>query len=126
MKRVIVTTMFCFGLNFLFAQQITDLYKFNSQVDAERVITILKNELKLSSDEFIAVSELLLVSAKSQIELSGKEQNKDAYEASTILRRQTQHIEANLQNIIGVERFKLYQSQKSAIEAKTKAGAKKN
>lgn len=118
--------MFCFGLNFLFAQQITDLYKFNSQVDAERVITILKNELKLSSDEFIAVSELLLVSAKSQIELSGKEQNKDAYEASTILRRQTQHIEANLQNIIGVERFKLYQSQKSAIEAKTKAGAKKN
>ncbi|MFN8323781.1 MAG: hypothetical protein U0T74_14050 [Chitinophagales bacterium] len=126
MKRVIVTTMFCFGLNFLFAQQITDLYKFNSQVDAERVSTILKNELKLSSDEFIAVSELLLVSAKSQIELSGKEQNKDAYEASTILRRQTQHIEANLQNIIGVERFKLYQSQKSAIEAKTKAGAKKN
>ena len=126
MKRVIVTTMFCFGLNFLFAQQITDLYKFNSQVDAERVLTILKNELKLSSDEFIAVSELLLVSAKSQIELSGKEQNKDAYEASTILRRQTQHIEANLQNIIGVERFKLYQSQKSAIEAKTKAGAKKN
>ncbi len=126
MKRVIVTTIFCFGLNFLFAQQITDLYKFNSQVDAERVITILKNELKLSSDELSAVSELLLASAKSQIELSGKEQNKDAYEASTILRRQTQHIEANLQNIIGVERFKLYQSQKSAIEAKTKAGAKKN
>ena len=126
MKRIFATTIFCLGLNFLFAQQISDLYKFSSQVDAERVVGVLKNELNLSSDELTAVSELLLASAKSQIELSGKEQNKDAYESSTILRRQTQHIEANLQNIIGVERFKLYQSQKSAIEAKTKAGAQKN
>lgn len=104
-----------------FAQTGTPLFQFTKgQADADIVLKAISLEIKLSDTEFPAVRELLSKSAASQVELFGKPENKDPEQAKLIWMRQTAHIEGNLRNILGEDKFKLYQDHKAAIEAKAK------
>jgi hypothetical protein len=101
-----------------FAQQTTELYKFSTPADAEKVLKVLNTELKLSPNDFSLVRNLLEKSALSQSEFAKGENAKDVATAKIILERQTRHIEGNLKNIIGEERFKAYEASKPAISKK--------
>lgn len=126
MKKILSAIIFLMSAISINAQQVSNLYQFSSVSKAETVANILKSELKLSNNEFNKVQELLTASAQSQIELSTKDINRDTQEAATIVRRQTTHIESNLQLIIGDVKFKEYQKKKAIIEVKAKSANGKN
>ncbi len=104
-----------------FGQQAYSLYKLSGgQADADIVLKAMSIELKLTEAEFPKVKELITTSARSQAELFSKPESKNPETAAMIVNRQTNHIEANLKNILGEDRFKKYTEVKAAIEAKAK------
>ncbi|MCS6935018.1 MAG: hypothetical protein NZM35_07695 [Chitinophagales bacterium] len=108
----------------LMAQENYPLYKFTSRADAEKVLRVLQSDLKLNADQYKAVQELLFNSAKSQQELYAMEQNKDPKMVEMIVLRNTRHIEANLQNILGEDLFKIYNLKKNDIIKKLQEPSK--
>jgi len=119
MKKSILSFVFVAAFTLVgFAQQSTELYKFATPADAEKVLKVLNSELKLSVNDFTLVRNLLEKSAISQSEFAKSENAKNAETARIILERQTRHIEANLKNIIGEDRFNAYELAKPAITKK--------
>lgn len=104
----------------VYAQDAANFYKFTSVQEADKVITVLTTQLKLNAKESSAVAELIKTSAQSQVEQYKLEQNKDVNMVNMIVSRQTRHIEANLKNIIGEERFRLYETNKTKYAAQAK------
>lgn len=116
MKKLFsITMLVLFGAAVAFAQESFQLYKFNSQRDAEKVLKALNAELKLNAEQYKSVEDLLFKSAQSQVELYAKEQNKDVHMVDMIVTRNTRHIEGNLQNILGEKLYKTYNDKKAAI-----------
>ncbi len=104
-----------------FAQTSTySLYKFNSTAESDIVLKALNLELKFSEAEFAKVQDILNASARSQSELYKLPDNKNPENITLIVNRQTMHIEGNLKNIIGEDRYKKYVAAKATIEAKAK------
>lgn len=104
-----------------FAQTSTySLYKFNSTAESDIVLKALNLELKFSEAEFAKVQDILNASARSQSELYKLPDNKNPENITLIVNRQTMHIEGNLKNIIGEDRYKKYIAAKASIEAKAK------
>jgi hypothetical protein len=119
MKKSILSFVFVAAFAMVaFAQQSTELYKFSTPADAEKVLKVLNTELKLSPNDFALVRNLLEKSALSQSEFAKTENAKDAATAKVILERQTRHIEGNLKNIIGEDRYNAYELAKPAITKK--------
>lgn len=100
------------------AQSASQLYKFTDLKKSEAVLKALSSELKLSESDFDKVKLLIQGSAQSQMEQFKSELAKDPDHVANIVRRQTTHIEGNLRNIIGEDKFKQYESLKPAIEKK--------
>ncbi|MBK7149474.1 MAG: hypothetical protein IPH78_11795 [Bacteroidetes bacterium] len=100
------------------AQSASQLYKFTDLKKSETVLKALSSELKLSESDFDKVKLLIQGSAQSQMEQFKSELAKDPDHVANIVRRQTTHIEGNLRNIIGEDKFKQYESLKPAIEKK--------
>ncbi len=100
------------------AQSASQLYKFTDLKKSEAVLKALASELKLSESDFDKVKLLIQGSAQSQMEQFKSELAKDPDHVANIVRRQTTHIEGNLRNIIGEDKFKQYEILKPAIEKK--------
>lgn len=125
MKKLLsIATLVLFGATVAFAQESFQLYKFNSQRDAEKVLKVLNAELKLNAEQYKTVEDLLFKSAQSQVELYAKEQNKDIHMVEMIVTRNTRHIEGNLQSILGEKLFKSYTDKKAAIVKSVQASDK--
>ncbi|MFN8286041.1 MAG: hypothetical protein U0V74_04770 [Chitinophagales bacterium] len=104
-----------------FGQQAYNLYKLSGgAAEADLVLKAMNIELKLTDAEFPKVKELITASARSQQELFTKPESKNPETATLIVQRQTTHIESNLKNILGEDRYKKYLEVKPAIEAKAK------
>ncbi len=96
------------------------LYKFNSTAESDIVLKALNLEVKFSDAEFTRMQEILTASARSQSELFKLPDNKNPENIAMIVNRQTTHIEGNLKNLIGEDRYKKYLAAKATIEAKAK------
>lgn len=100
------------------AQSASTLYKFTDLKKSEAVLKVLSSELKLSESDFDKVKLLIQGSATSQMEQYKSDLSKDPDHVANIVRRQTVHIEGNLRNIIGEDKFKQYETLKASIEKK--------
>ena len=98
------------------AQSTYDFYKMQNKSEADAVLNALNTELKLSDSQSAELRELLYGSMKGQVEIFQKPENTDADVVQGVLRRQTGHIEGNLQEMIGEAKFKIYLQKKPAIE----------
>lgn len=102
----------------------SNLFKFRNVQDADVVLKALNSELKLTAEEFPKVQNLLNTSAQSQETLYAKPENKDQQMVDVIVTRQSNHIEANLKEILGATKYKQYVDAKATIEQKVKLALK--
>ncbi len=117
MKKSLATLLLMTAIiTITLAQSTYDFYKMQTKSEADIILNALNNELKLSDIQFAELRELLYGSMKGQAELLQKSENTDADVIQGILRRQTGHIEGNLQELIGEAKFKTYLQKKPAIE----------
>lgn len=100
------------------AQSSFQLYKFTESKQADVVLKVLSSELKLNDNQFSSIKQLIMGSAQSQIEQYKSELAKNPEHVANIVRRQSTHIEGNLKNILGEDKYKIYESSKSGIEKK--------
>ncbi len=100
-----------------FAQTSNDLFKMRNAEDADLVLKVLTNDLSLPADVHGTLRDILQKSAKSQQDQMARMQTKDANMESAIIARQTAHIETNMKNLIGEEKYKLYEQLKEKIVA---------
>lgn len=94
--------------------QASDFYLMRNNGDAAIVLKAINMELDLSPDAYKQVQDLLERSSASQQEILQKHSDVETLNATKA--RQTAHIEANLQQILGA-RFSEYQQKKAAIVA---------
>lgn len=122
MKKILATsTLFILFATVALAQNQSDLYRMKTATDAEIVLKALSSQLNLSGDEFAKVREILTKSATSQGEQAQRKENHTPEMENMILTRQTLHIETNLKSVIGVEKFKLYETSKAKILEQVKS-----
>lgn len=121
MKKFLATsTFFILFAVAAFAQTGSDLYKMKTAADAEIVLKALAAELRLEGNQFALVREILTKSATSQQEQAQRKENLTPEMESMIVTRQTLHIETNLKNVIGEEKFKQYELAKAKIAEQVK------
>lgn len=117
MKKLFATLLLTTAIiTITIAQGTYDFYKMQNKSEADAILHALNSELKLSDAQFAELSELLYSSMKGQTEIFQKPENTSPDIADNIMRRQTGHIEGNLQEIIGEAKFKIYLEKKAAIE----------
>lgn len=121
MKRLMATTFLLFALAAVSFAQSSNLYKLTSTDNADVVLKIMNDELKLTQEQFSAVRDLLYGSAKSQAEQYARKENQSGQNLEVIVTRQTQHIEGNLKQILGDAGFAAYTKKKASIEERVKA-----
>lgn len=126
MKKCITTSvLFVAFVIAAIAQAQSDLFKMTTEADADVVLKVLSTELKLNHEEFSKVREILVKSAQSQAQsLQDKNLNTPEMQV-TVLKRQTLHIEANLKNVLGEEKYKSYEAAKAKLAEQVK-GMRKN
>lgn len=126
MKKCITTSvLFVAFVIAAIAQTQSDLFKMTTEADADVVLKVLSTELKLNHEEFSKVREILVKSAQSQAQsLQDKNLNTPEMQV-TVLKRQTLHIEANLKNVLGEEKYKSYEAAKAKLAEQVK-GMRKN
>ena len=117
---LMLTTVFVFAQ----AQEGFDIYKMRTEKDADIVLDILKSALRLSAPEYLQLHEIVYGSAHNQSEILENQTAMTAPEIQNMVIRQAGHIEGNLENIIGKERFKTYLRLKPAIEQQVQAKKK--
>ena len=118
MKRIFATSVLFLALAVgAFAQSSTNLFKMTSVEDADLVLKVLTTDLHLDPAVHGQVRELLQKSAKSQAEQMMRMQSKDEQMESAIVTRQSLHIETNLKNIIGEDKYKQYEQLKDKLAA---------
>lgn len=100
-----------------FAQTNNDLYKMRNAEDADLVLKVLTTNLHLDASVHGTLRDILQKSALSQQNQMAQMQTKDANLESVIVARQTAHIETNMKNLIGEEKYKLYEQLKDKITA---------
>ncbi|MCW5907439.1 MAG: hypothetical protein KIS94_06245 [Chitinophagales bacterium] len=125
MKKFITTSvLFVAFAVAAMAQTQSDLFKMTTEADADVVLKVLSTELKLSTEEFSKVREILVKSAQSQAQsLQDKNLNTPEMQVN-VLRRQTLHIETNLKTILGEEKFKAYEAAKTKLTEQVKGNRK--
>ena len=117
MKKIFATLLVMTAIITInIAQGTYDFYKMQNKSEADAVLNALNTELKLSDSQSAELRELLYGSMKGQVEIFQKPENTDADVVQGVLRRQTGHIEGNLQEMIGEAKFKIYLQKKPAIE----------
>ena len=117
---LMLTTVFVFAQ----AQEGFDIYKMRTEKDADVVLNILKIKLKLSSSEYSQLHEIVYGSAHNQSEILANQKSMTASEIQNMVIRQAGHVEGNLENIIGKERYKTYLQLKPTIEKQVLAEKK--
>ena len=110
---------------FSFAQQQSGLFLFKNPTKADVVLKVLHGELKLTESQFTQIRDLIMSSAKSQAELFKTPENQTPEMTRAIEMRQTTHIEENMKNIMGADKFKIYQEKKTELAAKVQSAEKK-
>lgn len=118
MQKLLTTVAILFSFTaFAFAQQTvaSDFYLMKNTREAAIVLKAINSQLSLSEDKYNEVKNLLTASAKSQEEQLAL--SPDTERINVIKKRQTAHIETNLQAILGAEQYNLYLQKKAAMQA---------
>lgn len=118
MKKIVALLSTALFVLTVFAQSGNSLYKFTSERQADILLKAISSEFKTTEAEFVKINELMSGSARSQVEQYQQEAAKDVNMVEMIVNRQTRHIEANLEQILGADKFKEYQKALPAIEKK--------
>lgn len=126
MKKTIACILLTFILYIAFAQNTSSLYRITTRQQADIVLKAISTEVNLTNDEFSQLRDLLYASASGQEEISKQPGGNTQQTIESIVIRQTLHIEENMKNLIGADKFKLYQTKKAAIEKRAQTISLKN
>lgn len=118
MKKIFALFTAAFFAVTLFAQTGNTLYKFTNERQADYLLKAISLNFKMTDSESAKIMEVLQGSARSQVEQYQQESGKDANMVDMIVNRQTRHIEANFEQILGADRFKEYQKALPSIQTK--------
>lgn len=118
MKKLFALFVITAGLFSAVAAQQTvasEFYHMKNSADAAFVLKAINMELNLPEAEYKQVEDLITRSATSQQEV--EKRYPDGSMTSSIVARQSAHIENNLKNILSEREYALYLQKKAAMVA---------
>ncbi len=118
MKKLFALFVITAGLFSAAAAQQTvasEFYHMKNSADAAFVLKAINMELNLPEAEYKQVEDLITRSATSQQEV--EKRYPDGSMTSSIVARQSAHIENNLKNILSEREYALYLQKKAAMVA---------